>query len=68
MKRARPEQQIQKAVFEHLRVRGASNLFAWGIRFSGGFGVRPRPQSKRPRCPRGTARRDDPLSRAGCSP
>jgi hypothetical protein len=29
MPRARPEDQIQRAVFEHLRQRGASNMFAF---------------------------------------
>jgi hypothetical protein len=29
MPRSRPEDQIQRAVFEHLRVRGAPNLFAF---------------------------------------
>lgn len=36
MKRACPEQLIQKAVFEHLRLRGAPRPFAWHP-FSGGF-------------------------------
>ena len=34
--RANPEAQIQRAVFEHLRLRGAPGLFAWHP-FSGGF-------------------------------
>jgi hypothetical protein len=29
MKRARPEQQIQKCVFQHLRARGAPGVFAF---------------------------------------
>lgn len=35
-RRARPEQQIQKAVLEHLRVRGAPNLFAFHCPNGGG--------------------------------
>jgi hypothetical protein len=29
IRRARPENAIQRAVFEHLRVRGAPNVFAF---------------------------------------
>jgi hypothetical protein len=36
VKRQRPEQQIQGAVFEHLKARGAPGLFAWHP-FSGGY-------------------------------
>jgi len=35
-RRERPEQQIQGAVFEHLKARGAPGLFAWHP-FSGGY-------------------------------
>jgi hypothetical protein len=35
-RRQRPEQQIQCAVFEHLRTRGAPGIFAWHP-FSGGL-------------------------------
>jgi VRR-NUC domain len=35
-RRQRPEQQIQRAVFEHLRTRGAPGIFAWHP-FSGGL-------------------------------
>lgn len=35
-RRARPEQQVQAAVFEHLRRRGASGVFYWHP-FSGGY-------------------------------
>jgi len=36
MKRARPEQQIQKAIFDHLCARAAPGAFAWHP-FSGGY-------------------------------
>lgn len=31
MRRARPEQQIQKAVFQHIKQRGAPGLFAFAV-------------------------------------
>jgi len=34
--RARPEQQIQRAIFAHLRARGAPGIVAWHP-FSGGY-------------------------------
>jgi hypothetical protein len=35
-RRSNPEAQIQRAVFQHLKTRGASGIFAWHP-FSGGY-------------------------------